>query len=206
MKYSVIDVGFLLVPRGISKLIAMEMVAKLSQHIDACYMIFVGFVLTTLSLWEMRHFSLNITGRDIVHTGITQGFGIGLTYVSYDHQLFDAREALLHRGSIHFQPDTQHWYFGHCDLSVSVYAGQPSTFSVIARPFRPALKGCEAHCLSTAFAASPGTPERRGHAAGRNPRLSPRFPPNDPPHHRSYFDDLSVETATPPKGRSTGAN
>lgn len=79
--YPVIDVGFLLVPRGIGTLIAMITVGRLSRRVDARHMIFVGFLLTTLSLWEMTRFSLDITGWDIVRTGIVQGLGVGLTYV-----------------------------------------------------------------------------------------------------------------------------
>jgi len=81
MNYPVIDIGFLLVPRGIGTLIAMITVGRLSRRVDARHMIFVGFLLTTLSLWEMTHFSLDITGWDIVRTGIIQGLGVGLTYV-----------------------------------------------------------------------------------------------------------------------------
>ncbi|MDD5249075.1 MAG: DHA2 family efflux MFS transporter permease subunit [Rhodocyclaceae bacterium] len=81
MGYPVIDIGFLLVPRGIGTLIAMITVGRLSRRVDARHMIFVGFVLTTLSLWEMTHFTADVGGWDIVRTGITQGLGIGLTYV-----------------------------------------------------------------------------------------------------------------------------
>ena len=81
MGYPVIDVGFLLVPRGVGTLIALITVGKLSRRVDARYMIFLGFVLTTLSLWEMTQFTLDISGWDIVRTGITQGLGLGLIYV-----------------------------------------------------------------------------------------------------------------------------
>jgi len=81
MGYPVIDVGFLLVPRGVGTLIAMITVGRLSRRVDARHMILLGFALTTLSLWEMTHFTLDVGGWDIVRTGITQGLGIGLTYV-----------------------------------------------------------------------------------------------------------------------------
>lgn len=79
--YPVIDIGILLVPRGIGTLIAMITVGRLSGKLDPRYMILLGFVLTAFSLWEMTRFSTDITGWDIVHTGIMQGLGIGLTYV-----------------------------------------------------------------------------------------------------------------------------
>ena len=61
MGYPVIDIGFLLVPRGIGTMIAMITVGRLSRRVDARYMILVGFVLTAISLWEMTHFSLDIS-------------------------------------------------------------------------------------------------------------------------------------------------
>jgi DHA2 family multidrug resistance protein len=81
MNYPVIDIGFVMVPRGFGTLVAMIAVGRLSRRVDPRYMVFAGFLLTILSLWEMMRFSLDITGWDIVRTGIVQGLGIGLTYV-----------------------------------------------------------------------------------------------------------------------------
>lgn len=79
--YPVIDVGFLLAPRGVGTMIAMMMVGKLSGRVDGRYMIFFGLILTSLSLWEMTRFNANIDGWDIVRTGVTQGFGLGFIFV-----------------------------------------------------------------------------------------------------------------------------
>jgi DHA2 family multidrug resistance protein len=79
--YPVVDIGFLLMPRGIGTLIAMVAVGRLSQRLDARRMVLAGFLLTSLSLWDMAHFSTDVTGWDIVRTGITQGLGIGFSYV-----------------------------------------------------------------------------------------------------------------------------
>jgi DHA2 family multidrug resistance protein len=79
--YPVIDVGFLLAPRGVGTMIAMMMVGKLSGRVDVRYMIFFGLILTSLSLWEMTLFNANIDGWDIVRTGVTQGFGLGFIFV-----------------------------------------------------------------------------------------------------------------------------
>jgi DHA2 family multidrug resistance protein len=82
MGYPVVDVGFLLVPRGVGTLIAMVAVGRLAGRIDERQLIFLGFVLTALSLWEMTQFTTDTAGWDIVRTGIIQGMGIGLTYVT----------------------------------------------------------------------------------------------------------------------------
>ena len=81
MGYPVIDVGFLLAPRGIGTMMAMITVGKLSGKIDPRYKIFLGLILTSLSLWEMTHFNLDTNGWDIVRTGITQGLGLGFIFV-----------------------------------------------------------------------------------------------------------------------------
>jgi DHA2 family multidrug resistance protein len=79
--FPVIDVGYLLAPRGVGTMIAMMMVGKLSGRVDVRYMIFFGLILTSLSLWEMTLFNANIDGWDIVRTGVTQGFGLGFIFV-----------------------------------------------------------------------------------------------------------------------------
>lgn len=81
MGYPVLDVGFLLVPRGVGTLIAMVTVGRLARRVDPRRMILVGFVLTSFSLWEMTRFTPDVGGWTIVRTGIIQGLGLGLTYV-----------------------------------------------------------------------------------------------------------------------------
>ena len=81
MDYPVVDVGLLLAPRGVGTMIAMMTVGRLSGRVDSRYLIFLGLLLTSLSLWEMTNFNLNITGWDIVRTGITQGLGLGFIFV-----------------------------------------------------------------------------------------------------------------------------
>jgi DHA2 family multidrug resistance protein len=81
MGYPVVDTGFLLVPRGIGTLIAMITVGRLARRVDPRHMIFVGFVLTTFSLWKMTHFTPDVGGWAIASSGIIQGLGIGFTYV-----------------------------------------------------------------------------------------------------------------------------
>lgn len=81
MSYPIIDVGYLLAPRGVGTMIAMFVVGKLSGKVDARYTIIFGLSLTVLSLWEMSLFNTDISGWDIVHNGILQGFGLGFVFV-----------------------------------------------------------------------------------------------------------------------------
>lgn len=81
MGYPVLDIGLLLTPRGFGTMAGMMIVGKLANKVDLRYLITIGLSLMTFSLWEMTKFSVNITNWDIIHTGITQGFGLGLVFV-----------------------------------------------------------------------------------------------------------------------------
>jgi DHA2 family multidrug resistance protein len=81
MNYPIIDVGYLLAPRGVGTMIAMFVVGKLSGKVDARYTIIFGLSLTVLSLLEMSYFNTDISGWDIVHNGILQGLGLGFIFV-----------------------------------------------------------------------------------------------------------------------------
>jgi DHA2 family multidrug resistance protein len=80
MGYPVVDVGFLLAPRGVGTMVAMIMVGPLSGRVDARYKIFAGLVLTALSLWEMTRFTTDVTMWDVVRTGVVQGLGLGFVF------------------------------------------------------------------------------------------------------------------------------
>lgn len=81
MGYPVLDVGLLLVPRGVGTMITMMAAGKLSGKVDPRYLIFAGFGLTSLSLWDMMHFTTDIGSWAIVRSGITQGLGLGFIFV-----------------------------------------------------------------------------------------------------------------------------
>ncbi|WP_136418963.1 DHA2 family efflux MFS transporter permease subunit [Herbaspirillum sp. ST 5-3] len=81
MGYPVIDVGYVLAPRGIGTMVAMMVVGKLSGKVDVRYQIFLGLMLTSLSLWEMTHFNTDIGSWDVVRTGVIQGLGLGFIFV-----------------------------------------------------------------------------------------------------------------------------
>jgi len=81
MNYPIIDIGFVLAPRGVGTMFAMFMVGKLSGRVDPRYTIVFGLTLTVLSLWEMSFFNTDISGWDIVHNGMLQGVGLGFVFV-----------------------------------------------------------------------------------------------------------------------------
>jgi DHA2 family multidrug resistance protein len=81
MGYPVLDVGYLLAPRGFGTMAAMITVGRLSGKTDERYLIFAGLLLTSYSLWDMTLFTTEIGGWDIVRTGIIQGLGLGFIFV-----------------------------------------------------------------------------------------------------------------------------
>ena len=81
MGYPVIDVGYLLAPRGVGTMVAMMLVGRLSGRLDTRYLILLGLLLTSLSMWEMTLFNTNISSWDIVRTGLVQGLGLGFIFV-----------------------------------------------------------------------------------------------------------------------------
>ncbi len=81
MGYPVLTTGLVLAPRGVGTMIAMLVVGRLMNRIDARLLILVGLMLTALSLWEMTGFSLEIGTSDLVRTGVIQGLGLGFIFV-----------------------------------------------------------------------------------------------------------------------------
>ncbi|MGB5096448.1 MAG: DHA2 family efflux MFS transporter permease subunit [Porticoccaceae bacterium] len=79
--YPIVDVGLILAPRGIGTMAAMMLVGRLSGRIDIRYFIFAGLTLTTTALWEMSHFTQDISILDVIRTGVVQGIGLGFAFV-----------------------------------------------------------------------------------------------------------------------------
>jgi DHA2 family multidrug resistance protein len=79
--YPVIDVGNLLVPRGLGTMAAMFVVGRLAGRLDMRWLILLGMVLTSLAMHEMTQFNADINASDIARTGIVQGLGLGFVFV-----------------------------------------------------------------------------------------------------------------------------
>jgi len=80
MGYPIIDIGFVLAPRGVGTMIAMIIVGKYTNRIDGRYLIGMGLLLTALSLQMMTEFTTEIAGSAIVITGVIQGLGLGFIF------------------------------------------------------------------------------------------------------------------------------
>jgi DHA2 family multidrug resistance protein len=81
LNYPVFDAGWMMAPRGFGTMLAMFFVARLINRVDNRVFIFVGFLLTAASLWQMTGFSLQMGSGPILFAGFAQGFGLGCTFV-----------------------------------------------------------------------------------------------------------------------------
>jgi MFS transporter, DHA2 family, multidrug resistance protein len=73
--------GMVMAPRGIGTMITMVIAGRLIQRTDPRYLIFIGFLLTAWSLWEMAgRFSLQMDSGAVIWTGFIQGLGLGLIF------------------------------------------------------------------------------------------------------------------------------
>jgi len=81
MGYPVMTTGMVLAPRGIGTMVAMLVVGRLIERIDARYLIMVGLLLIAESMWEMSGFTTQVGIDEIIRTGVIQGLGMGLVFV-----------------------------------------------------------------------------------------------------------------------------
>ena len=79
--YPVVLSGLLLAPRGVGSMLAMLVVGRVINRVDARLLVGVGFLVAAAAQWQMAGFSLAVGPRDILVSGIVQGIGIGLIWV-----------------------------------------------------------------------------------------------------------------------------
>jgi DHA2 family multidrug resistance protein len=82
MGYPVLTAGLVSAPRGIGTWIAMAVVGRITGLIDSRLLIAIGFCLGAYSLWWMSGFSPQVDSGPLIWSGVIQGFGTGLAYVS----------------------------------------------------------------------------------------------------------------------------
>ena len=81
MSYPAMLTGLVTAPRGLGTMVAMFIVGRLINKVDARPLILIGFLLTAASMWQMSHFSLQMGIAPVVVSGVLQGFGLGCTFV-----------------------------------------------------------------------------------------------------------------------------
>jgi DHA2 family multidrug resistance protein len=131
--YSVLDSGFLTAPRGIGTLVSMMVAGRLTGRIDARLLIFFGISCLAISLWQMSAFSLVMGSREIVVSGVVQGFGLGFIFVPLQSLAF-ASLAPHHRTTGAALLNLSRNIGGHSDLAAHITSSTmpPADPSVLA--------------------------------------------------------------------------
>lgn len=79
--YPTITTGLVLAPRGVGTLIAMTLVGRIIGRVDPRLLMVVGLGLTSISLYQMTGFSLEMDMWPVITSGLIQGLGLGLIFV-----------------------------------------------------------------------------------------------------------------------------
>ncbi len=79
--YPIITAGMLLASRGFGTFLAMMMVGRLMQYIEARALIISGLTMTAGSLFQMTGWTELTQVPEIVWVSVVQGFGFGLVFV-----------------------------------------------------------------------------------------------------------------------------
>ncbi len=93
--YSVLQSGELTMPRGVGTLISMVTVGKLAQKIDMRALVALGMGLMGTSLYMMTGFALVQGARPVILSGLVQGLGLGMLFVTIQSLAFATLEPRL---------------------------------------------------------------------------------------------------------------
>jgi MFS transporter, DHA2 family, multidrug resistance protein len=79
--YPVVTVGLLMSPRGVGLMLAMLILGRVGNYIDARLTLIAGFGAIGVSSWFMSGWSLDVPASSVVWTGVVQGIGAGAIVV-----------------------------------------------------------------------------------------------------------------------------
>jgi len=143
--YPVMTAGMLLAPRGMGTMLAMIIVGRLVSRVDPRWLVGLGLLLTALALWQMSRFSLEVTTRMIVVSGVVQGLGLGFLFVPLSTMTFATLPADLRTAGTALYSLSRN-LGSSIGISVVIFElGQFSSKSHAAlaefiTPFRPAMQ------------------------------------------------------------------
>lgn len=95
MGYSVFDAGLILAPRGAGTMAGMIIATRLMGRMDPRSIIVLGGVCTSMSLWVMTGFTVDVSEATITWTGVLQGMGLGFIFVPLSTIAFLTLDPLL---------------------------------------------------------------------------------------------------------------
>jgi MFS transporter, DHA2 family, multidrug resistance protein len=80
LNYPVVTTGLVTAPRGLGTMVAMILIARFGNRIDARLVIMIGLMVAGVAMWQMTGFSLYMGMGPIITTGVLQGFGLGFVF------------------------------------------------------------------------------------------------------------------------------
>ena len=86
--YSVLQSGILTAPRGIGTLISMLVAGRLVGKVDLRFLVALGMALMGWSLHMMTRFAIEMGTGPIIWSGLVQGLGLGLVFVTMQSLAF----------------------------------------------------------------------------------------------------------------------
>jgi DHA2 family multidrug resistance protein len=93
--YPILTAGILLAARGVGTLVAMLIVGRLMQFIEARWLVLGGLVIAAVTLYQMVDFTNETSPSTIITVSIGQGFGLGFVFVPLSTVAFTTLAAEL---------------------------------------------------------------------------------------------------------------
>ena len=81
MGYPIMTAGLVMAPRGIGTLLAMMLVGQLIGRADTRVLLGIGLALTAWAMWDMTHWTPDVSEWTVGLNGIIQGAGLGFLFV-----------------------------------------------------------------------------------------------------------------------------
>lgn len=86
--YSVATAGLLMAPRGVGTMAAMLLAGKLAARFDPRFIMVLGTIFLSFSLWQMTGWTPDIDVWSITIAGVIQGFGLGFVFIPLNLLMF----------------------------------------------------------------------------------------------------------------------
>ncbi len=94
-RYTPIDAGILLAPRGVGVFIGMAIGSRLATLVDARFIVAAGMALASYSAWMMTGWSLEMDRWPVITSGVVQGLGMGALFVTMNILAFSTLSSAL---------------------------------------------------------------------------------------------------------------
>ncbi len=94
-RYTPIDAGILLAPRGIGVFLGMAIGSRLTTLVDPRFIVAAGMALASYSAWMMTGWSLDMDHWPVIASGLVQGLGMGALFVTMNILAFSTLSPAL---------------------------------------------------------------------------------------------------------------